>query len=219
MLVKGTLDVYWGLLHWQSMMTSSNGNIFHVTDHLCGEFTGDRWIPRTKASDVELWCFFDLCLNKRLSKQWWGWWFETLLRPLWRHCNGLQLVLRKAVCARQVSLKDIDKWFTWKSNRTSPQQNKVQPNHVAALSIQRCLASVRIPIIKIRLSHDSFIFNGDPCTWKDCLYIEMRQYIFHVIYFTYPKTTKALHNQLLQSWPGPHLNIKTAFPGIGFPII
>ena len=29
------------------MMMSSNGNIFHVTGHLCGEFTGDRWIPRT----------------------------------------------------------------------------------------------------------------------------------------------------------------------------
>ena len=27
-------------------------------------------------------------LNKRLSKQWWSWWFETLSRPLWRHCNG-----------------------------------------------------------------------------------------------------------------------------------
>ena len=26
-------------------------------------------------------------LNKRLSKQWWGWWFETLSCPLWRHCN------------------------------------------------------------------------------------------------------------------------------------
>ena len=39
------------------MMTSSNGNIFHVTGPLCGEFTGHRWIPRTKASDAELWCF------------------------------------------------------------------------------------------------------------------------------------------------------------------
>ena len=39
------------------MMTSSNGNIFRVTGHLCGEFTGPRWIPRTKASDEELWCF------------------------------------------------------------------------------------------------------------------------------------------------------------------
>ena len=43
-----------------SMMTSSNGNIFRVTGHMCGEFTGPRWIPRTKASDAELWCF--LCL-------------------------------------------------------------------------------------------------------------------------------------------------------------
>ena len=39
------------------MMTSSNGNIFRVTGPLCGEFTGHRWIPRIKASDVELWCF------------------------------------------------------------------------------------------------------------------------------------------------------------------
>ena len=39
------------------MITSSNGNIFRVTGHLCGEFTGPRWIPRTKASDAELWCF------------------------------------------------------------------------------------------------------------------------------------------------------------------
>ena len=38
-------------------MTSSNWNIFHVTGHLCGEFTGPRWNPRTKASDAELWCF------------------------------------------------------------------------------------------------------------------------------------------------------------------
>ena len=39
------------------MMTSLNGIIFRVTGHLCGEFTGPRWIPRTKASDAELWCF------------------------------------------------------------------------------------------------------------------------------------------------------------------
>ena len=39
------------------MMMSSNRNIFHVTGHLCGEFTGPRWIPRTKASDAELWRF------------------------------------------------------------------------------------------------------------------------------------------------------------------
>ena len=45
-------------LSFVTMMTSSNGNIFRVTGPLCGEFTGDRGIPRTKASDAgELWCF------------------------------------------------------------------------------------------------------------------------------------------------------------------
>ena len=39
------------------MMTSSNRNIFRVTGYLCGKFTGPREIPRTKASDAQLWCF------------------------------------------------------------------------------------------------------------------------------------------------------------------
>ena len=34
------------------MMPSSNGNIFRVTGHLRGEFTGNRCIPRTNASDA-----------------------------------------------------------------------------------------------------------------------------------------------------------------------
>ena len=49
--------VYQYLLTHSFMMTSSNGNIFRVTGRLCGEFTGPRWIPHTKASDAELWCF------------------------------------------------------------------------------------------------------------------------------------------------------------------
>ena len=39
------------------MMTSPNGRIFCVAGPLCEGFTGHRWIPRTKASEVELWCF------------------------------------------------------------------------------------------------------------------------------------------------------------------
>ena len=46
-----------------------------------GEFPAQR--PVTRSLDV----FFDLRLNKWLSKQSWGWWFETLSHPLWRHCN------------------------------------------------------------------------------------------------------------------------------------
>ena len=58
-----------------------------------------RWIHRppinspTKASDAELWCFLNLHLNKRFSKQWWGWWFEAPSRPLWRHCTVCFLFL------------------------------------------------------------------------------------------------------------------------------
>ena len=45
------------LILTELMMTSSKGNIFRVTGHVCGEFTGPRRIPRTKASDAELWYF------------------------------------------------------------------------------------------------------------------------------------------------------------------
>ena len=48
-----------------------------------GEFPAQR--PVTRSFDV----FFDLRLNKRSSKQSWGWWFETLSRPLWRHLNEM----------------------------------------------------------------------------------------------------------------------------------
>ena len=44
-----------------------------------------RWIPITKTSSAELWCF--LWSNKRLSKQSWGWWFETPSRISWHNCN------------------------------------------------------------------------------------------------------------------------------------
>ena len=52
-----TPDISYILYFWRFMMMLSNGNIFRATGHLGGEFTGPRWIPRTKASDTELWCF------------------------------------------------------------------------------------------------------------------------------------------------------------------
>ena len=77
--------------YFQIMVTSSNGNIFHVTG-LCagnspvtGEFPSQR--PMTRSFDV----FFDLRLNKRLSKQSKSWWFETPRRSLLRHSFGLQV--------------------------------------------------------------------------------------------------------------------------------
>ena len=90
-----------------SMMTSSNGTIFRITGHLCGEFTGPRTTqrPGTRSCDV----FFDLRLNKWLSKQSWGWWFETLSRPLWRHCDALILWLSTEV--KNVDDLEPVQWF------------------------------------------------------------------------------------------------------------
>ena len=48
-----------------------------------GEFPTQR--PVTRSFDV----FFDLRLNKRLSKQPWAWWFETPSWSLWRHCHDI----------------------------------------------------------------------------------------------------------------------------------
>ena len=69
------------------MMTSSNGNIFRVTCPLCGEFTGPGEFPTQRPLTRSFDVFFDLRLNKRLSKQPWGWWFETPSQSLWRQRN------------------------------------------------------------------------------------------------------------------------------------
>ena len=50
-------NLFFWFKRYSDMMTSSNGNVFRVTGHLCGEFTGDRWISLTKTGDAELWCF------------------------------------------------------------------------------------------------------------------------------------------------------------------
>ena len=79
--------MWWDVSLMDNMMTSLSENTFRVTGLLCGnspvtgEFPSQRSV--TRSFDV----FFDLRLNKRLSEQSWGWWFETPWRSLWRHCN------------------------------------------------------------------------------------------------------------------------------------
>ena len=68
-----------------------------------------RWIPRTKASDADLMFSLICALNKRLSKQSWGWWFETPSCPLWRYCNEI------ANWQLETSTRGQDMWhsFQW----------------------------------------------------------------------------------------------------------
>ena len=82
----------------ETMITSSNGNSHHMETFaallgllllaFCAgnspvtcEFPAQR--PLTWSFDV----FFNLPPNKWLSKQSWGWWFETPSCSLWHHCN------------------------------------------------------------------------------------------------------------------------------------
>ena len=62
--------------HFPRYMALCAGN-----SHVTGELPAQRQV--TRSFDV----FFDLRLNKGLSKQSWGWWFETPSHQLWRHCN------------------------------------------------------------------------------------------------------------------------------------
>ena len=75
---------------------------FSASLALCvtGEFPSQR--PVTRSFDV----FFDLCLNKRLSKQPWGWWFETphydvILMSYYRHNTT------------RFTLPGSQHWFRW----------------------------------------------------------------------------------------------------------
>ena len=93
-----------GTMHFADwiIMTSSNGNVFHITGTLCREFTGHRWTPSQGPVTRSFEVFFDLRLNKRLSFDVplsWAWtngWVNNRnvgdlrryrAHPLWRHCS------------------------------------------------------------------------------------------------------------------------------------
>ena len=112
---------------YRLMMTSSNGNVFHVTGPLWGESTGERWIPLTKANAAELWCFLWSASEKILSRQSRCRWFEKPSRSLWYHCNAdstwliihvnetnvimMQLVFNLV----RNAIQNISIWLSWKS--------------------------------------------------------------------------------------------------------
>ena len=87
MLEKGDPGIFISLtlysLYWHNFP-----DIFRPQNH-SGEFTGHRFIPSQRPLTRSFDVFFDLHLNKSLSKQSWCWWFETPSHSLWRHRNGL----------------------------------------------------------------------------------------------------------------------------------
>ena len=72
---------------WRHQMETFSALLANAGNTLVtGEFPLQR--PVTRNFEV----FFDLRLNKRLSKQSWGWWFETLSCSLWLHCNAVAVM-------------------------------------------------------------------------------------------------------------------------------
>ena len=59
---------------------------------ICAGNSPARWFPAQRPVTQSFDVFFDLRLNKRLSKQSLGWWLETLSRPLLRHRNAGSLL-------------------------------------------------------------------------------------------------------------------------------
>ena len=91
----GVLGNRWLLFH--QMEISSALLILCVGNSpVTGEFPTQRSV--TQSFDA----FFELQLNKRLSKQSLDWWFETPSSSLWRHCN--------VHCTWELSLRRI--WAT-----------------------------------------------------------------------------------------------------------
>ena len=89
-IVDVVFQSLWCWIWWRHQMETFSAllAICALNSAVSGEFLAQR--PVTRSFGV----FFDLRLNKRLSKQSWGWWFETLSRPLWRHCNKTQNIPR-----------------------------------------------------------------------------------------------------------------------------
>ena len=72
-----------------------------------GEFPAQR--PVTRSFDV----LFDPALNKQLSKQLWGSWFETLSCSLWRHCNEYSGFSKRRVTQWSLFTRDPVEVLAW----------------------------------------------------------------------------------------------------------
>ena len=85
-----TISAIWSV-SWRHQMETVSALLAICAGNspVTGEFPAQR--PVTRNFGV----FFDMHLNKRLSKQSWYWWFETPSRSSWRHCNGHSSEIRR----------------------------------------------------------------------------------------------------------------------------
>ena len=120
-------------------MTLSNGNNIRVTGHLCGELTGPGEFPAQRLVTRSFDVFFDLSLNKRLSKQSRGCWFETQSHPLWRHCNCPEVMY---ISTRPDILKISTHFLRYLLSMTKPDKAKNKNTFSSAFNIHDLCLSV-----------------------------------------------------------------------------
>ena len=110
-ITKYGFEFIWKII----IMTSSNGNMFRFNGPLCGEFTGPGELPAQRPVTRSFDVFFYLRLNKRLSKQPWGWWFETSPWSLWRQCNECLKLPHPRVSWNSHLWHNTEAWPKWLS--------------------------------------------------------------------------------------------------------
>ena len=123
-----------------------------------GEFPAQR--PVTRSFDA----FCDLRPNKRLSKQWQGWWFETPSSPLWRHYEGvkckvgyyfettktLKTITRTKNKQRQLQ-QQYGKWSWQREIFQLLLENATAPHHVNALCNMRTCSIHNTNLTKLQI--------------------------------------------------------------------
>ena len=158
--------MWWRRSWWRHQMET-----FSSLQALCagnspfpGEFPTQR--PVTRSFDV----FFDLRLNKRLSKQSWGWWFEMQSGSSWCHCNVVSTLWQ---------LRDVED-VTWWHHAGSHYLSQCLPSSILLYGITRpqwvndtistvCLKFTRwLSSEKHEKLHVSIITHG--CSMKWCIY-------------------------------------------------
>ena len=127
-----------------------------------GKFPAQR--PLTRSFDV----LFDLRLNKRLSKQSWGCWFETLSCSLWRNFNGKTCIihqLRVWISYKLVAISNLrySYWYgsnNWQFIHKMITQHQYHMDWVAFVIIHTCEGNMIIVCMQQITLHANHVLLG-----------------------------------------------------------
>ena len=151
---------------------SESSALCAVNSPATGEFPVQR--PVTRSGDI----FFDPLLNKRLSKQPWGWWYETPSRSLWRHCNvrWTGRTLAKSFSGRQFTERKVP----WGYSKHWKQKDIMMLTLSSLMALRTCATSddkIGFQFIYRRWDglHSNSFRPGDTgaytCEQRDCVII------------------------------------------------